>query len=36
MIDPESLNVSPKDIAGETIGPYYFTVDNRQEFPRLL
>ena len=31
MIDPESMNFSPTDIAVETIEQFYFTVDPERE-----
>lgn len=36
MVDPVSLNFSPKELAVETIDQYYFTVDNQQKFDLLL
>ena len=35
MRDPESLNFSPKEIAGETIDQFYFTVDQDRKYELL-
>jgi len=35
MRDPESLNFSPKEISGDTIKQYYFTVDQDRKFSLL-
>ncbi|NIP86246.1 MAG: DEAD/DEAH box helicase [Planctomycetales bacterium] len=35
MREPESLNFSPKEIAGETIAQFYFTVDQKRKFELL-
>ena len=35
MRDPESLNFSPKELAGETIDQFYFTVDQDRKYELL-
>jgi ATP-dependent RNA helicase DeaD len=35
MHDPESLNFSPKEISGDTIEQFYFTVDQDRKFELL-